>query len=467
MKLNTFLLSLFILVGSMIPTVSFGGVLETDSYFDRGKIITTNRERSDLFAECSMVNNNLSFNQSESFNVNASSDFYMLINNEDTIVFDFSQALCTSGMIEVPVFFLSDELVWAIDFEMKFNPSEFTYNSFVSHQSYLNNAANFQIFDSTLRFSAFSMTPIDTDTPLISLRFNVPSGVIGISSFSLIRGYLNGDLCSYKSINLPPAPPIFSGGVTSLQTGDSLLLSISIPSGFTNVWSVGSTSSSIYVNSAGTYSVAVTNNLGCTATSFITVTLSNPLPVELLSFEGIVSENGIQLFWTTASEISNDYFIVQRSSDLEKWNSLSRIEGNGTCSNLSQYNYYDSAPAEGRNYYMLKQVDFDGGYGFSPVILLNYVDEKQANSNMHIFPNPAAAGYVKLIVSLPGNSEGDLVSIFDLNGRELYRQVLNDERSIGMAGIKHVEISNHFNPGMYLVKWVSGGSSHQSKWVVY
>ncbi len=467
MKLNTFLLSLFILVGSMIPAASFCGVSETESDFDRGKVITTNRERSDLFAECKIGNNNLSFNQLKSFSVNTSSDFYMLINNEDTIVFDFSQALCTSGMIEVPVFFLSDELVWAIDFEMKFNPSEFTYNSYVSHQSYLNNAANFQIFDSTLRFSAFSMTPMDTDTPLISLRFNVPSGVIGFSSFSLVRGYLNGDLCSYKSVNLPPAPPIVSGGVTSLQTGDSLLLSIAIPLGYNNVWSGGSTASSIYVNSAGTYSVAVTNNLGCTATSYITVTLSNPLPVELLAFEGIVYENGIQLFWTTASEINNDYFIVQRSSDLEKWYSLSRIEGNGTCSNFSQYNYFDSAPAVGSNYYILKQVDFDGVYGLSPVILVNYVNEKQTQSDMHIFPNPAASGYVKLIISLPDNSDGAIISILDLNGRELFTQALNDEHNNGLAGRRHIEISNHFNPGMYLVKWVSGGSSYLSKWVIY
>jgi len=85
-----------------------------------------------------------------------------------------------------------------------------------------------------------------------------------------------------------------------------------------------------------------------------------PLPVELLHFSAH-SENGANhLDWTTASEINNDYFIVQRSSTGNGYESLAILYGAGNSSTATQYSWEDMRPLAGLNYYRLVQTDYDG-----------------------------------------------------------------------------------------------------------
>ena len=63
----------------------------------------------------------------------------------------------------------------------------------------------------------------------------------------------------------------------------------------------------------------------------ITIVGNWPLPVTLVHF--IVerkNKNNVLLTWETASEINNDYFVVERSIDGLSWNQLDSIEGSGT-----------------------------------------------------------------------------------------------------------------------------------------
>ncbi len=81
-------------------------------------------------------------------------------------------------------------------------------------------------------------------------------------------------------------------------------------------------------------------NIGCTS-----------LPVELLYF----NINGNILEWSTASEINNDYFIIEKSVDTKCWSEYSVVNGNGNSNRIINYNY---TVIEGY-YYRLSQIDFD------------------------------------------------------------------------------------------------------------
>lgn len=58
----------------------------------------------------------------------------------------------------------------------------------------------------------------------------------------------------------------------------------------------------------------------------------NPLPVELIyfKFKAISGPTGVSLEWATASEVNNDYFIVEHSVDGYQFKSIAKIEGHGT-----------------------------------------------------------------------------------------------------------------------------------------
>jgi hypothetical protein len=87
---------------------------------------------------------------------------------------------------------------------------------------------------------------------------------------------------------------------------------------------------------------------------------TSPLPVELLSFDGYKEGHSVRLTWSTASEVNNDYFTIEKSNDGINYTELSKIDGAGSTNFLSQYDTYDHQPEFGVNYYRLTQTDFDG-----------------------------------------------------------------------------------------------------------
>lgn len=84
------------------------------------------------------------------------------------------------------------------------------------------------------------------------------------------------------------------------------------------------------------------------------------LPIELISFTGNKENNYNNLFWTTASELNNDYFILERSVDAFEWVEIGRINGAGNSTYTLNYNFKDYNFNFGVNYYRLTQVDYNG-----------------------------------------------------------------------------------------------------------
>lgn len=85
--------------------------------------------------------------------------------------------------------------------------------------------------------------------------------------------------------------------------------------------------------------------------------IDNTLPVELIEF---TANNRGKLYWSTATETNNDYFIIEKSTDGKVWNQISTMQGQGNAQSLSEYNLTDNNLGAGITYYKLTQIDFDG-----------------------------------------------------------------------------------------------------------
>jgi len=109
-----------------------------------------------------------------------------------------------------------------------------------------------------------------------------------------------------------------------------------------------------------------------------------PLPVKLLSFTAEIEQNHVQLEWSTASELNNDYFNVEHSFDGINFTSVQKILGAGNSANTLHYttNHYTSF--KGKSYYRLKQTDYDGKISYSDMVSVEFND----NLIFDIYPNP-------------------------------------------------------------------------------
>jgi len=138
--------------------------------------------------------------------------------------------------------------------------------------------------------------------------------------------------------------------------------------------------------------------------------ISPPLPVELLSFTAVpVNNSKVRLNWITASEINNDYFTVERSVNALTWESVKRVNGNGTSTTVKLYETWDDHPFKGRSYYRLKQTDFDGQYSFSRIVSVNLT----TNTELSMLFNQA----LNMLTITGGSVDMERIAIYDGTGR--------------------------------------------------
>jgi Secretion system C-terminal sorting domain len=110
-----------------------------------------------------------------------------------------------------------------------------------------------------------------------------------------------------------------------------------------------------------------------------------PLPVELINFTAEKKDQqSVMLQWQTKSELNNDFFVIQHSSDGSTWHDKFKVSGAGNSSSTISYGQLDETPNLNANYYRLKQVDFNGDFEYSDVRYVNF-----AAQQISVFPNPA------------------------------------------------------------------------------
>jgi len=166
------------------------------------------------------------------------------------------------------------------------------------------------------------------------------------------------------------------------------------------------------------------------------------LPVHWLSFTAEKKSNHtVDLKWSTASEVNNDHYEVQRSADGINFLTIVNVPA----SNAKQYQYTDLNPLPATCYYRIRQVDKDGKYTYSSVVKISFDNN---GISWQVYPNPA-----KNITALYAQKELTKVQIVltDLSGKIVYRK----EYSNIIIG-QHVDIPvRDLAKGIYMLKVTS------------
>jgi len=118
--------------------------------------------------------------------------------------------------------------------------------------------------------------------------------------------------------------------------------------------------------------------------SGIQVSLTGPLPIELIEFNAEMIGGIVQTSWITASELNNDFFTLERTVGDDSWEIIGTVDGAGNSNAKLNYYFEDRNPLIGYSFYRLKQTDFDGTFKYSKTEQV-YND----GSGTLIFPNPS------------------------------------------------------------------------------
>lgn len=163
------------------------------------------------------------------------------------------------------------------------------------------------------------------------------------------------------------------------------------------------------------------------------------LPIVLGYFTAKSEEDAVRIDWTTLSELNNDYFSIERSTNGIDFEEVHRIAGSGTTIQEMNYAWTDNDPLAGTTYYRLKQTDYDGQYEIFHTVM---VRRQRSNAQLKAYPNPTSSKITLTQV------DTEHVRIFNLSGQEVTDQV----------AMNHLDDSSlqlnleHLNPGPFIVR---------------
>ncbi|GAA4426595.1 hypothetical protein GCM10023188_08850 [Pontibacter saemangeumensis] len=179
-----------------------------------------------------------------------------------------------------------------------------------------------------------------------------------------------------------------------------------------------------------------------------------PLPVELISFDGAVKKEGVELSWSTASEQDNSHFEIERSADGKVFEQVGKVDGHGNSTTKISYRFTDHTPLTGQSYYRLRQVDFNGQHEYSKVIAVSVGADGADALQVVLAPNPCPNGNCQISIRNAVGAQETRLELTDLSGRLLYtttvRHASNRTTVLPMQALQGYK-------GLYILSAVSGG----------
>lgn len=193
-----------------------------------------------------------------------------------------------------------------------------------------------------------------------------------------------------------------------------------------------------------------------------------PVPVELTAFSATTNNNSVVLNWTTATELNNMGFHVERLAENEtNWKDVGYVSGNGTTTQKHDYSFVDLPGNAGKFSYRLRQVDFDGTSDLSNTIFVDLsgvILSHQLNQN---YPNPFNPETV--INYTVGGNETQRVAlrIYDALGAEV-TTLVEDFQTPGNYSVKFNTQSAGLNlsSGVYLYELTINSTTITKKLIV-
>jgi hypothetical protein len=192
-----------------------------------------------------------------------------------------------------------------------------------------------------------------------------------------------------------------------------------------------------------------------------------PLPVQLTSFTAGLYENKIKLNWSTATEVNNYGFDIERcvaqiSNLCNNWEKIGFVQGHGNSNSPKDYTFVDANPPAGKVLYKLKQIDFDGAFEYSKAVEVN-VETPQEFRLAQNYPNPFNPSTV-ISYQLPMDGNVTL-KVYDMLGKEV-TTLVNEFQRAGSYNYQFSINNLQLSSGVYYYRLQSGNFVQTKKFIV-
>lgn len=182
------------------------------------------------------------------------------------------------------------------------------------------------------------------------------------------------------------------------------------------------------------------------------------LPLKMVSFAAVLSNNKADLTWKTVAESNVSHFVVEKSFDGKEFNQAGVVFARGNETDITVYTFTDILDTDkaGVVYYRIRSVDIDGKFDLSGIRIIHFGNQSKSFVAILTYPNPATN---EIRVTIPANWQKMKMSyeIFSLNGQSVLRKEATSSSQTEVLNIANIQ------PGVYVVRVTGGGETAQQK----
>lgn len=175
------------------------------------------------------------------------------------------------------------------------------------------------------------------------------------------------------------------------------------------------------------------------------------LPVKLSGLNGVAWLNGNALSWISENETDNAGFEIERSTDGIQFEKIGFVSGKGNSSSRQEYSFADQVNVPATAYYRLKQLDVNGGFTYSAVVIIRRLQ----GLDLQAYPNPFTN---RLFVEMKNMNSSNIKSLqlMDVTGR-LYPV------SVAYTVNGFVLNTDQLPGGVYFLQWKNESTVYRTK----
>jgi hypothetical protein len=177
------------------------------------------------------------------------------------------------------------------------------------------------------------------------------------------------------------------------------------------------------------------------------------LPIELKFFKAKLKNGKVDLDWATASEVNNNFFSIERSSNGKDFILLSTQPGAGNSTQALYYHDEDANPLQGYSFYRLKQTDYDGKFTYSNVESIKNNDKNASDEDIFeitsVGPNPFS-DYFDLAFRMEQQVKVEL-RLYNSTGQMVFQDFVDSNDGITQY---HFEDQKSLMKGVYYLNLV-------------
>jgi hypothetical protein len=180
------------------------------------------------------------------------------------------------------------------------------------------------------------------------------------------------------------------------------------------------------------------------------------LPVRFINVNAIRVSNYVKLSWEVTDEMNVRNYLVERSYDGQNFESIGTVDYTASAT-INKYFYTDNAAQGSKIYYRIKQVDVNGNYVYSSIVLAPATTEV----TLQVWPNPATN---KVAINIVADKvQQTVLELIDINGKKLLIrniQLLPGSNSFSLNNL------SGYGRGTYFLKICTDSENYYRKLII-